>query len=154
MYFKLGFLFPNTHTQFPKQPLVGLLSYVNRKYAYFTSSCFPFQVSWITLLSKLGYTALEGVKIIPPLGSQCVLSCFKGPDFHKKLLDFEKKAIAGASPFALVVASVNDWFNLLVLSKRDSEAFTLDYDKLLLSLSLIDVKIELILISTFQPCLL
>ena len=64
---------------------------------------------------------------------------FQGPWLpHKKLIDFESKAIADSSPSALVVASVNDWVNLLALSKKDLGAFFLAFDKLLFSLSLID----------------
>ena len=64
--------------------------------------------AWIPSLVKLGYYSLDGVRIIPPTGTQCILACFKGPDFHKKLLDFERQAIQKVSPSALSVANIND----------------------------------------------
>ena len=80
---------------------------------------------------KLGYAAVEGIKAIPPIGTQCILSCFKGPDFHKKLLDFEKEAASKPSLSALsVVASINDWFSLLELSRRSPDLFAESFTKI------------------------
>ena len=94
------------------------------------------QNSWIPSLVKLGYSSLDGVRFIPPTGTQCILACFKGQYFHKKLLDFERLAIQNPSPSTLLVASINDWLSLLALSKQDLENFSKAFDKLLFSLSL------------------
>ena len=86
----------------------------------------------------MGYAAVEDIRIIPPIGTQCILSCFKGPDFHKKLLDFEKEAAAKPSPSALSVANINDWFSLLELSRRNPDLLAESFTKLLASLPFID----------------